>query len=159
MSSYSKKRNSFYNKDKSLIFKGITIENHFWKRKIDFNGKEKLIISDHGVTATKHNNFSHEDKISDLHVVWHRALNARQVQMPPNILANRSKKRGSENNLAIIKYESYREFVRIEGRGQLTIKKYFPSLSKQICPFYPFKKTDDDNGIEIRIQIRKKYIS
>ena len=64
-----------------------------------------------------------------------------------------------KNNLEIIKCESYREFVRIEGRGQLTIKKYFPSLSKQICPFYPFKKTDGDNGIEIRIQIRKKNIS
>ena len=32
------------------------------------NSGKKLIISDHGVTATKYNNFSHEDKISDLHV-------------------------------------------------------------------------------------------
>ena len=63
------------------------------------------------------------------------------------------------NDLEIIQCESYREFVRIEGRGQLIMKKYVPSLSKQICPFYPFKKTTSDNGIEIRIQIRKKNIS
>ena len=60
------------------------------------------------------------------------------------------------NDLEIIKCESYREFVRIEGRGQLIMKKYFSSLSKRICPFYPFKKTNSNNGIEIRIQIRKK---
>ena len=37
----------------------------------------------------------------------------------------------------------------------MTLKKYFPSLSKKLCPFYPFKKTNSDNGVEIRIQIKK----
>lgn len=77
--------------------------------------------------------------------------NASTYHYTKNTLKNLVEK----NNFKIIKCESYREFVRIEGREQMTLKKYFPSLSKKLCPFYPFKKTNSDNGVEIRIQIKK----
>ena len=117
------------------------------------NSGKKLIISDHGVTATKYNNFSHEDKISDLHVVWHRALNARQVQMPPNILANRSTKRGSENNLAIIKVE-FPLYVRRCASGtisSLTLDDYRQKIK--------FTRALDSNIREhIKIRIKSNYV-
>ena len=116
------------------------------------NSGKKLIISDHGVTAIKYNNFSHEDKISDLHVVWHRAMNAIQVQMPPNILANRSTKRGSENNLAIIEVE-FPLYVRQCASGtisSLTLDDYRQKIK--------FTRALDSNIREhIKIRIKSNY--
>jgi putative transferase (TIGR04331 family) len=67
---------------------------------------KKLIISDHGgAIPLSVSNFSHEDKISDIHVVWHKIFNKRQVKLPPNLIINRVKNRKKGKNLSIIGLE------------------------------------------------------
>lgn len=48
------------------------------------------------------------------------------------------------------KCESFRELMRIEGRVEMLLKKYFPFIGKITCPYFPFKFTKK-NGIEIRM--------
>ena len=48
------------------------------------------------------------------------------------------------------------ELYRIEGRFHLTLEKYFKSLNKSLCPYYPFKLTAKDKGTELRAIFKKK---
>ncbi len=61
-----------------------------------------------------------------------------------------------KTGLIIEKCESFREFVRIEGRFQMVLEKYFHTLSQINCPYFPFKRTNGSNGVEIRLILKKK---
>ena len=56
--------------------------------------------------------------------------------------------------LKVKECDSMRELYKIEGGIHLRLKKYFSSINKKICPFYPFKKTKE-KGAEIRIILKK----
>ncbi len=57
--------------------------------------------------------------------------------------------------LEIIKCESVRELYRFEGRFHMILEKYFASINRRICPYYPFKTTKKNNGREIRVILKK----
>ena len=57
--------------------------------------------------------------------------------------------------LKIIKCESVRELYRFEGRFHMILEKYFTTISRKICPYYPFKTTKKNNGREIRAILKK----
>jgi len=61
----------------------------------------------------------------------------------------------SKSGLTIEKCESFREFVRIEGRFQMILKNHFTKLSNMNCPYFPFKRTNGNNGVEIRLILKK----
>ena len=65
-----------------------------------------LIVSEHGSSIqSKYQNFSHESKISDIYVVWRKALKKNQIQLPPNKMVNRSKGKSNGAHLTIIGVE------------------------------------------------------
>ena len=46
---------------------------------------KKLIISEHGgAFGLKYSKFRHEDRISNIHIVWHNILFKNQMRLPPN---------------------------------------------------------------------------
>ena len=66
----------------------------------------RLIVSEHGSSLqSKYQSFSHESKISDIYVVWRKALKKNQIQLPPNKMVNRSKGKSNGDCLAIIGVE------------------------------------------------------
>ena len=116
---------------------------------------KKLIVSDHGgAIGLNHDNFSHEDKISDIHVVWHKSLNDRQVQMPPNILVGRKiKNKKSINSLSIIGVE-FPLYVRRHNSGtisSLTLDdyrqkvKFIKGLSTSVIKYVKVRIKSDRN--------------
>jgi putative transferase (TIGR04331 family) len=65
-----------------------------------------LIVSAHGSSMQiKYQSFSHESKISDIYVVWRKALKKNQIQLPPNKMVNRSKGKSNGAHLTIIGVE------------------------------------------------------
>ncbi len=66
------------------------------------------------------------------------------------------KKIGENSGLECVKIDTLRELYRIEGRFHLTLEKYFKSLNKSLCPYYPFKLTAKDKGTELRAIFKKK---
>ena len=66
------------------------------------------------------------------------------------------KKIGENSVLECVKIDTLRELYRIEGRFHLTLEKYFKSLNKSLCPYYPFKLTAKDKGTELRAILKKK---
>ena len=69
---------------------------------------------------------------------------------------NTLKKIGENSGLECVKIDTLRELYRIEGRFHLTLEKYFKSLNKDLCPYYPFKLTAKDKGTELRAIFKKK---
>ena len=57
--------------------------------------------------------------------------------------------------LKIIKCESVRELYRFEARFHMILEKYLKSINQKICPYYPFKITQKNNGREIRVILKK----
>ncbi len=66
------------------------------------------------------------------------------------------KKIGENSGLECIRINTLREFYRIEGRFHITLEKYFKSLNKIICPYFPFKLTTKEKGTELRAIFKKK---
>ena len=57
--------------------------------------------------------------------------------------------------LQIIKCESVRELYRFEGRFHMILDQHFNFINRRICPYFPFKITQKNNGREIRVILKK----
>ncbi len=68
---------------------------------------KKMIISQHGgAFGLKYSKFRHEDRISNIHIVWHNILFKNQMRLPPNKIIGRDKSKIIGTSLLIVGFES-----------------------------------------------------